>query len=141
MVGKKNFSHANLSDPADFSLVLRIANLSNYVKAAKSKIIISLENISSELRKTRGSRKGEKLHTSFLLLSFLYILLYQNHFLFFITHNDPNFCSLSKQEQPLTYVSLFRNPSRTSSTQKRKGESDTFRFAPRIPRKKHPEFP
>ena len=62
MVGKKNSSHNNSSDPADFSLVLRIANLLNYVDAAKSGIIISLENISSEFRK-RGEGEKERNYT------------------------------------------------------------------------------
>ena len=83
MVGKKNFSHNNSSDPADFSLVLRIANLSNCVNAAKSEIFISLENISIEFQKTRGRKKGEKPHISFLLLSFLYIFFIKKYFLFF----------------------------------------------------------
>ena len=80
MVGKKNTSHNNSNDPADFSLVLRIANLSNYVNAAKSEIFISLEIFSSEFQKTRGRTKGEKQHISFLLFSFLNIFFIKNIF-------------------------------------------------------------
>ena len=60
MVGKKNSSHNNSSDPADFSLVLRIANLSNYVNAAKSEIFISLENIFERVPKKRGEGQKER---------------------------------------------------------------------------------
>ena len=58
-----------------------------------------------------------------------------------LTHYDPRFCSVSKQKQPLTYVSLFRNLSRTGSTQKRKGGRDTLSLRPPYTQKETPGVP
>jgi hypothetical protein len=141
MVKKKNSSHSNLSDPADFSLVLRIANLSNYVKAAKSEIFISLENIFERVPKNEGKDKRRETAYPFSPLILPSYLFYQKYFLLFLTHYDPRFCSVPKQKQPLTYFSLFRNLSRTGSTQKRKGGCDTFSLRPPYTQKETPGVP